>query len=197
MTPETFNTWLVQAALTICVLGGLSVLVVSTRAGWIRKAVTWATVAFGCVGAMMILSPRWTKLAFEWNDFKAEIARLEQENQALSIANEQYASQIAKVSSLASAQFKSAEDFVATIRQTRDAVTWADFLPSEHNSYRVEVPTSDPKIGKTIAEILKANPDNATKALGAAGFKLLQPATEQDLKDSPVDALWVTPKGTR
>lgn len=195
MTPETFNTWLVQAALSVCVLSGLSVLVVSTRAGWIGKTITWAIVSFGFVGAMMILSPRWSKLAFEWNDFKAEIARLEQENHTLAAANKQYAAQIAKVANLANAPFKSAGDVVATIQQTRDAVTWADFLPSGQNSYRVEVSKSDPKFSKAIAEILKANPGNATEALGAAGFTVLQRVNEQDLKDSPADALWVTPKG--
>ncbi|CDZ60460.1 Hypothetical protein NGAL_HAMBI2605_10300 [Neorhizobium galegae bv. orientalis] len=192
MTPEFFNSWLLQAVLVACALCGVSVLILSVRTGWIGRTVTWAIVSLAVLGAMMVLSPRWTKFAFEWGELKAELAALKNERESLVASNSKLTAQIAEVSKLSTAKFTSAQDVFSSIQKTRQNVSWADFLPATSASYRVEA-TDSAALNKVISDAVKSNPTNVTKALETMGFKVLQPATAGDLRAAPPDALWVTP----
>ena len=44
MEQELFGSWLLQAAMFLCVIAGLAMIVVTVRTGWILKAIAWTTV---------------------------------------------------------------------------------------------------------------------------------------------------------
>lgn len=91
MTAEEAGKWILQVALVTCSIGGVAIVAVAVRTGWIKTAITWALVSFALVGGMMILSPRWTSFAIEWKDLKARLSKLEEEKKYLIASNEKYA----------------------------------------------------------------------------------------------------------
>ncbi|MGF7004758.1 hypothetical protein [Aminobacter sp. BE322] len=194
MTPELLGEWLLPVALAACILGGLAIVFVSVRTGWVKQAISWATVSFGLIGAVMILSPKWTTFAIEWGDLKATVAKLQDENRKLAAENGNLTSQIAQVSSLARSDFASAQDAVTSILNTRNAVAWADFLPATPEAYRLEISPENSNFAAEIAAKLNTSPTDVTKAFETSGYTLLKLPTPTDLKNSPAKSLWVTPR---
>jgi hypothetical protein len=97
MTPELFGSWMLQVAMMLCVVAGLAMTIVAVRTGWILKAIAWTTLGFGATGAVMILAPKWTEVVFEYKDFKARIAELEDANATLVAQATNYQKQIASL----------------------------------------------------------------------------------------------------
>jgi hypothetical protein len=193
MTPEIYGSWLLQAAMPICVLAGLGIVIVTIRTSWLLKAIAWATVSFALIGGTMILAPKWTTIALEWGEFKANIAKLEEENARLVAANASFKQQIETVAQLGSDQFKTAKDAVATIAAVRDKVGWADFLPASGN-YRLEIAPNNANFAHEIATKLNASPADVSKAFEESGYTVLKQPTTTDLENNPPRYLWVTPR---
>jgi hypothetical protein len=192
MTPELLTSWLLPLALSACALSGLAVIVVCVRGGW-KHSITWAVVSFGLIGAMMLLSPKWSTFAFEWGEMKATLAELQKRNSLLLAENARYAEQIKDVSSIATATYSSAEDLVQTIKATRARVDWADFLPSSTQAYSVAVSPESDLFKKMIAQQAGSSADAVVKALEDNKWTLVKPATLTDLSETPANSIWITP----
>jgi hypothetical protein len=85
MTPELVNAWLLVAALALAVLIGALMSGASARTVFHNRETLWATVAFGAVGASLLLAPKWTQLVVKYDKFEARLAQLEQFNRSQSV----------------------------------------------------------------------------------------------------------------
>lgn len=191
MTPLNYNAWLFQAALSACVLAGFAIVVVSIRTGWITKAIAWATAAYALTGAVMLLSPKWSTVVFEYKDFKTTISQLETANSQLTAQNEVLHNQIRLVASLGKADTGTAQAAVAKIKDTREAVQWADFLPANTDAYRLAVPANNTTFATEIATKLNSSPEAVTKAFESSGYTILKQPTANDLSTTDAKALWI------
>lgn len=192
MTPEVFTSWLLPVALAACALAGFAVVSVCVRSGW-TQSITWALVSFGLIGAMMLLSPKWTTFALEYGDLRATVAELRQENTRLSAENAHYAEQIEKVSGIATAKFTSAQDLVETLKLTREAVGWADFLPANKSSYGVAISPESEQFKNTLSGIAGEGVGALSKLFEDNNWTVVKPASSTDLSETPANALWITP----
>ena len=192
MTPELLTSWLLPLALSACAVSGFAVIIVCVRGGW-KHSITWAVVSFGLIGAMMLLSPKWSTFAFEWGEMKATVADLQKRNTMLLAENARYAEQINDVSSIATAKYSSAEDLVQTIKATRARVDWADFLPASTQAYSVAVSPESDQFKKMIAQQVGSDVDAVIKAIEDNNWTLVKPATLNDLSETPANSLWITP----
>lgn len=142
---------------------------------------------------MMLLSPKWTTFAFEWGELKATVAALEKKNADLSAKNDMYAQQIQQVNAIATSNYASAEDLVQSIAKTRHTVDWAAFLPNGSKSYGVALSPKSELFQETLSGILGPDYKTVSKAFEDNNWTVVKPASTEDLKESPPDALWITP----
>jgi hypothetical protein len=195
MTPEQFSNWLPPASLAVSLVAGFVVLMVSVRTGWIERAVKWATVGFGGIGAAMVLVPTGKQIAVQYDDFKTTISQLQNEKANLVAENAKLNSQISLVSLLGQDDKKTAKDAIAQIVKVKSEVPWADFLPSNPNSFAVAVSPDNPEFTSTVAKSLNVPESDVTKAFKDTGFTVLKASKNSgDLTNVPASELWVTPK---
>ncbi|MCG5477468.1 MAG: hypothetical protein KK478_00115 [Ensifer alkalisoli] len=194
MTPEIYGSWLLQVAMSFCVVAGAATIIVSVRTGWILKAIAWSTVGFCSLGALMLLAPKWTSVAFEYGQLKTTITRLQEVNSQLVAEKATYQRQIQAVAQLKTGGFKTAQDAVASYTDIRNKVEWADFLPSDTTDYRLEVAPNNEKFANDLAEKLNTSPANVSRAFEDSGYTVLKQPTPADLESNPASYLWVTPR---
>jgi len=193
MTPESFGAWISPSALATAVGLGALIIVASVRDGWISKSFVWTTVSFGIVGAVMVLSPRWTSLAFEYKGFKGQIAELQEENNNLLANVNSLRSQIAEVSELGSLGNVNAQQALAQINKTRASVDWANFLPSPNSGIKIAVQPNDIPTMQAISSDLNIPTDDLERILKAKNYTLLKSISQTDLSKLPPSSLWFNP----
>ncbi|ATU91760.1 hypothetical protein [Phyllobacterium zundukense] len=194
-TPESVTAWVLVATLVLCLLIGVAMTSASVRTTWIRKNITTAIVIYGLLGVVLLTTPKWTTIAFEWGEVKARVAELESENAQLVADNSKFKDQINTVSSLGTTKYPTAEDAVIGIKNARDTVDWAaDFLPASDASYQIEVAPEDATFALDLAKKFNTSPSEVSKVFETGGYTVLKKPTANELKSSPPNLLWVTPK---
>lgn len=195
MTPELFSSWISPASLGASLVAGIIVLMVSVRTGWIERALRWATVGFGGIGAAMVLVPTGKQIAVEYDDFKTTISQLQEEKANLVAENSKLNSQIRLVSLLGDSNQKTAQEAITQIEKIKSQVSWADFLPSNPNSFGVAVSPDNPEFASTVARSLNVPESDVAKVFKDAGFTILKmPENGGSLSNVPATDLWVAPK---
>lgn len=194
ITPENTTAWIIVGALLVGALCGVTMIGVSARSGWISKQIKTAAVVYGFLGVVLVLSPQGKALVIEWQDFKAQISALEkQKNSAMAQAADLHR-QIELVSSLGLTQYPNAGDAVDSIKQTRNLVEWAKFLPGNEDAYRIQVSPDNKTFATEIAKQLNTTPDEVSKVFDSSGYTVLKRPSNKDLQTSPANQLWITPR---
>jgi hypothetical protein len=195
LTTASVTAWILVATLILCLLIGVAMTAASVRTSWITKNITTAIVVYGLLGVVLLTTPKWTSLAFEWGDMKAKVTQLENQNSNLLADISKLNEQITTVSSLGTTKFPTAEDVLVSINKARSTVDWAaDFLPASDASYRLEVSPKNATFAADLAKKLNTSPDEVSKAFETGGYTLLKMPSLGELKDSSPNLLWVTPK---
>ncbi|MGO1160522.1 hypothetical protein ACTOV4_01025 [Brucella sp. C7-11G] len=189
MTPSELNSWLLPVALLLSMLFGASMIGASVRNGWLTRSIVWASVVYVSVGALLLLSPRWTTIAFEYKDFKAQIAELETEKTNLSQTVSSLESQIAAVSELGMLRNVTAKQAVAQIDRTRNLVDWAGFLPALNSGIKVAVQPND-QMMREVSSDLNVPAEDIIKILNSKNYTLLTNASDAELSKLPPSSLW-------
>ncbi|WP_435656092.1 hypothetical protein [Brucella pituitosa] len=193
MTPDSFSAWLSPGAVAIAMCLGALIIIASVRDGWLSKSFVWATVFYGTVGAIMVLSPKWTTVAFEFKDFKAQIANLEDEKRSLQENVNSLKTQIAEVSELGSLGNVSAKQALAQIDKTRASVDWAKFLPTTNSGIKIAVQPNDMSVMQAISSDLNVPAEDIERVLNSKNYTLLKSLSQADLSKLPPSSLWFNP----
>ncbi|TIR17092.1 MAG: hypothetical protein E5X33_26975 [Mesorhizobium sp.] len=192
MTPLTYNAWLFQISLSACVVAGLAIVMVSVRTGWIAKAIAITTALYGLTGGLMILSPKWSEVVFEYKDFKTRISQLQDDNAKLASENTELHSQIQTVAALGEFGSGSAAAAINRIRDTRQSVHWAaQFLPADRDAYRLAISPDNADFANEFARKLNSTPEAVTQAFETSGYTILKKPTSTDLSNSDARSLWI------
>ncbi|PRA56678.1 hypothetical protein CQ062_08490 [Ochrobactrum sp. MYb68] len=193
MTPDSINSWLSPAALLLAILLGASMISLSVRTGWLTKSIVWSLVVYGGVGAVLLMSPKWTTIALEYKDFKTQISQLEDEKSILQTTVSSLQDQIAKVAELNSLDNATAKQALATIDRARETVGWAKFLPATNNGIRIAVPSNDQIMMNSVSADLSIPESDIARILASKKYTLLQTVSEADLSKLPPSSLWFNP----
>lgn len=195
MSPDQLSGWLPPVSLAVSLLAGFVVLMVSVRTGWIERALRWATVGFCGIGAAMVLVPTGKQIAVQYSDFKTTIAQLQDEKAELVVENAKLNSQIGLVSLLGQGDKKSAKEAIAEIVKVKSEVSWADFLPSNPNSFAVAVRPDNPEFASRVAKSLNVPEAAVIDAFKDSQFTILRTSTNGgDFSKTPASDLWVMPE---
>jgi hypothetical protein len=187
--------WMLVVGLAVGVLAGAAMLVVSVNIGWITKKIAVLTLVYGVAGGCFVLSPKWSELFISWDKekFEAKISQLENEMKSVKSENEALSAQVTQVASLSTQPYKSAADYIGAWDRGRMQAGWANYIPADASSIRIEALDTNAGNLKTLAEKLGMSPEQVLTAVREAGFLLLTNATRNNLETVPPDYMWLRP----
>ena len=187
--------WMLVVGLAVAVLSGAAMLVVSVNIGWITKKIAVLTLIYGVAGGCFVLSPKWSELFISWDKekFQAKISQLENEVKSVKSENEALNAQFNQVTSLSTKQYKSAAEYIGAWDKGRIQAGWANYIPADASSIRIEALDANAGNLKTLAEKLGMNPEQVLMAVREAGFVLLTNATQNNLESVAPDTMWMRP----
>ena len=83
MTPETAKLWIVVVALGLSVILGAGCVASASWAQFRNHALAWSSAALALVGAVLLTSPKWSEIAFNFGDYGVRVAALQKANENL------------------------------------------------------------------------------------------------------------------
>jgi hypothetical protein len=198
MTAAEAQSWIAVGALLASLLIGIATSVTSVRIAWIAKAVALSTLSYGFAGFLLLTTPKWTEVILKIGEFEAKITRLQKSLETVETnliaekaANANYASQIAALTSLQKASFKTAAEYVSSVEDVRAKVRWADaFLPLGASGYAVDATGTG---SYSLAYSLGTTPEKLQSAFKEGGYTLLKNAGDKDLESVSPNELWLKP----
>jgi hypothetical protein len=191
MLAEDLKSWVAVGALIVTVVLGLAIVVASIRTAWIKKIIAGMTVTYAIVGLLFLSSPKWQGLVVEAWGFKAEMARLSQELDQRTAEVKTYQHQIADLQKLNDTKFASAADLLKAIAQTKERVSWAGFLPTNPDRFKVAVLPTDVEAMANLAKQLGVSQTVVANALQASSYELLKPVDAGYLSKAQASDLWL------
>ena len=195
MTAAQAQDWMIPLALTVAILAGLLIVLLSIRVSLVKSVIAITTITYAFLGAILILAPKWHSLSAKYDaktgSASVEVASLQNRLDDSLKENASLRTQIALVQSLDNKSV-TASDWLSSAKQIKADVDWAKFLPTDPTKYKVQVPIDDFQTIAAIAGKLGKPQAEVGLALKDVGLIFLKDFSPTDSKTVLAKDLWIS-----